>query len=90
MLVCVFHDCAPLFVVSECQSSLEMVNYIINTSLISARPSAHRFSKLSRLGNPFVFTNIEGLHLLPVTSFAAAANHCSSLTAASVSGERYK
>ena len=76
--------CSP-----ECESSLEMVNYFINTSLISARPSAHRFSSLSRLGNPFVFVNIAQLHLLPVTSFEAAANHCSSLTAASVNGADY-
>ena len=57
----------------ECESSLDIVNYFINTSLISARPSAHRFTKLSRLGNPFVLVNTEGLLLLPLTSFEAAS-----------------
>ena len=37
-----------------------------------------------------MFTNTEGLHQLPVTSFAAGANHCSCCSAASVSGADYK
>ena len=37
-----------------------------------------------------MFTNIAGLHLLPVTSFAAGANHCSCCSAASVNGADYK